>query len=117
MGVRLPGIDGNLASQEVLASAGLLADQPAKQTPGTQTRSDPSGTRAVADNVEFCKIPEAVRRFGISRSGLYDLASVSLITLKKTGVRAVVVDVASLRGYLASCPVSHIRSRKQLDVD
>jgi hypothetical protein len=60
---------------------------------------------------EYGRIPEACRRFGLSRSRLYILAGEGLVRFVKTG-HATLVDLASVRTYLASCPVAQVRPPK-----
>jgi hypothetical protein len=62
---------------------------------------------------EYGRIPEACRRFNLSRSRLYILGGQRLIRLIKVG-NATLVDFASVRAYLASCPTASIRPPKVL---
>lgn len=57
---------------------------------------------------EYGRIPEACRRYGLSRSRLYVLAGEGSIRFVKVG-SATLVDLASVRAYLASCPPAEIR--------
>ena len=67
---------------------------------------------AVSDTVpEYARIPEACRRYGLSRSRLYLLAGQGLIRFVKVG-RATLVDLATVRDYLASCPAAQVRPPK-----
>ena len=59
-------------------------------------------------NVEFGRIPDACARFGLSRSGLYLLASERKIRLFKLAGRTL-VDYASVRSYIASLPAANIK--------
>ena len=67
------------------------------------------------DNVnsapEYGRIPEACRRYGISRSRLYLLAGEGLIRFVKVG-SATLVDLGSVRDYLTSCPPAQVRAPK-----
>ena len=58
---------------------------------------------------EFARISEASRRYGLSRSRMYLLAGDGLIKFLKVG-RATLVDLATVRAYLASCPAARIRN-------
>jgi hypothetical protein len=60
---------------------------------------------------EYGRIPEACRRYGLSRSRLYLLAGDGLIRFVKVG-NATLVDLGSVRVYLASCPAAEIRAPK-----
>ena len=57
---------------------------------------------------EYGRIPEACRRYGLSRSRLYLLAGEGLVRFVKVG-NATLVDLESVRDYLASCPTASIR--------
>lgn len=57
---------------------------------------------------EYGRIPEACRRYGLSRSRLYLLASEGLVRFVKVG-NATLVDLGTVRAYLASCPPATIR--------
>ncbi|MCW3474682.1 helix-turn-helix domain-containing protein [Limobrevibacterium gyesilva] len=60
---------------------------------------------------EYGRIPETCRRYGLSRSRLYLLAGEGLIRFVKVG-GATLVDLASVRVYLANCPPAIIRAPK-----
>ena len=60
---------------------------------------------------EYGRIPEACRRYGLSRSRLYVLAGEGSIRFVKVG-NATLVDLGSVRAYLASCPAAEIRPPK-----
>jgi excisionase family DNA binding protein len=60
-------------------------------------------------SVEYGRIPQACRRYGLSRSRLYRLAAEDLIRFVKVG-SATLVDFASVRSYLASCEKAQIRA-------
>ena len=60
---------------------------------------------------EYGRIPEASRRYGLSRSRLYLLAGQGLVRFVKVG-NATLVDLGSVRDYLASCPAAEIRAPK-----
>jgi excisionase family DNA binding protein len=60
---------------------------------------------------EYARIPEACRRYGLSRSRLYVLAGEGLIRFVKVG-NATLVDLGTVRAYLATCPAATIRLRK-----
>jgi hypothetical protein len=52
---------------------------------------------------EYGRIPDACRRYGLSRSRLYLLAGEGLVRFIKVG-NATLVDLSSVRRYLAACP-------------
>jgi hypothetical protein len=58
---------------------------------------------------EYARIPEACRRYGLSRSRLYLLAGEGLVRFIKVGT-ATLVDLNSIRSYLASRPPAVIRA-------
>jgi neutral trehalase len=60
---------------------------------------------------EYGRIPEACRRYGLSRSRLYLLAGEGLVRFVKVG-NATLVDLGSVRDYLAACPSAQVRSPK-----
>jgi hypothetical protein len=60
---------------------------------------------------EFARIPEASRRFGLSRSRLYILAGEGVVRFVKAG-NATLVDLGSVRAYLAACPAAQVRAPK-----
>ena len=60
---------------------------------------------------EYGRIAEATRRYGLSRSRLYLLAGQGLVRFVKVG-NATLVDLASVRAYMASCPTADIRAPK-----
>ena len=60
---------------------------------------------------EYGRITEATCRYGLSRSRLYLLAGEGLIRFIKVG-NATLVDLGSVRSYLASCPPAKIRAPK-----
>ena len=60
---------------------------------------------------EYARIPETCRRFGFSRSRLYLLAGEGLIRFVKSG-NSTLVDLATVRNYLSSCPSAEIRAPK-----
>jgi excisionase family DNA binding protein len=62
---------------------------------------------------EYARIPEACRRYGLSRSRLYVLAGEGLVRFVKVG-SATLVDLATVRDYLASCPAAQVRPSKTL---
>jgi hypothetical protein len=57
---------------------------------------------------EYGRIPDACRRYGLSRSRLYLLAGEGLVRFIKVG-NATLVDLGTVRSYLASCPDASIR--------
>jgi hypothetical protein len=59
--------------------------------------------------VEYGRIPEACRRYGLSRSRLYLLAGQGLVRFVKEG-NTTLVDLGSVRAYLATCPPAQIRA-------
>jgi hypothetical protein len=58
---------------------------------------------------EFARIPETSRLYGMSRSRLYLLAGEGLIRFVKVG-NATLVDLGSVREYLAACPPAQVRA-------
>ena len=60
---------------------------------------------------EYSRLPEACRRYGLSRSRLYLLAGEGLVRFVKVG-NATLVDLDSVRGYLAACPSAQVRPSK-----
>jgi hypothetical protein len=60
---------------------------------------------------EYGRIAEACRRFGLSRSRLYLLAGEGQVRFVKAGF-ATLVDLGSVRDYLAACPCAQVRSPK-----
>jgi hypothetical protein len=60
---------------------------------------------------EYGRIPEACRRYGLSRSRLYVLAGEGLVRFIKVG-NATLVDLGSVRNYLASCPPAQVSGQK-----
>jgi excisionase family DNA binding protein len=60
---------------------------------------------------EYGRVPEACRRYGLSRSRLYLLAGEGLIRFVKVG-NATLVDLGSVRDYLTACPSAQVRSSK-----
>lgn len=57
---------------------------------------------------EYARIPEACHRYGLSRSRLYLLAGEGLVRFVKVG-SATLVDLASVRNYMASRPAASVR--------
>ena len=62
---------------------------------------------------EYGRIPDACRRYGLSRSRLYLLAGEGLVRFVKVG-NATLVDLGSVRVYLASCPAASVRDGRQI---
>jgi len=60
---------------------------------------------------EYGRIPEACRRYGLSRSRLYLLAGEGQVRFVKVG-NATLVDLGSVRDYLAACPSAQVRVPK-----
>jgi excisionase family DNA binding protein len=60
---------------------------------------------------EYARIPEACRRYGLSRSRLYLLAGEGLVRFVKVG-SATLVDLSSVRTYLAARPAAPIRASR-----
>jgi hypothetical protein len=60
---------------------------------------------------EYGRIPEACRRYGLARSRLYLLAGEGLVRFVKVG-SATLVDLGSVRAYLASCPPASVRPQR-----
>jgi hypothetical protein len=60
---------------------------------------------------EYGRIPATCRRFALSRSRLYILAAAGSVRFVKVG-RATLVDWASVRDYLATCPSAEIGAPK-----
>ena len=58
---------------------------------------------------EYARIPEACRRYGLSRSRLYLLAGDGLVRFVKVG-NATLVELDTVRAYLAACPSASIRA-------
>ncbi len=58
---------------------------------------------------EFARIPETCRRYGLSRSRLYLLAGEGHVRFIKVA-SATLVDLGSVRSYLAACPAASIRA-------
>lgn len=69
--------------------------------------------RQVPENAaaEYARIPEAVRRFGLSRSRIYLLAGQRKIRVIKVG-KAALVDLASVREFMRGQPLAEIRAPK-----
>ena len=63
------------------------------------------------DVPEYGRIPEACRRYGLSRSRLYLLAGEGLVRFVKVG-NATLVDFGSVRNYLSTCPKAQVRTSK-----
>ena len=57
---------------------------------------------------EYGRIPEACRRYGLSRSRLYLMAGECLVRFVKVG-NTILVDLGSVRAYLANCPTAELR--------
>jgi hypothetical protein len=57
--------------------------------------------------VEYARIPEACRRYGLSRSRLYLLAAEGLVRFIKVG-KATLVDLGSVRVFLENCPAASV---------
>jgi hypothetical protein len=67
---------------------------------------------SIADTTpEFARIPETCRRFGLSRSRLYLLAGEGIVRFIKAG-NSTLVDLGSVRDYLATCPPAQVRASK-----
>ncbi len=64
------------------------------------------------DDAEYARIPAACRRFGVSRSGLYRAAASGQIRLLKLG-HTTLVDLASMRAFMATLPAASLRAPKQ----
>jgi hypothetical protein len=62
---------------------------------------------------EYGRIPEACRRYGLSRTRLYLLAGEGLVRFVKVG-SATLVDLGSVRAYLAACPSAQFRTPKSV---
>jgi excisionase family DNA binding protein len=60
---------------------------------------------------EYGRIPEACRRYGLSRTRLYLLAGEGLIRFIKVG-NATLVDLGSVREYMTTRPSAQVRSSK-----
>jgi hypothetical protein len=58
---------------------------------------------------EYGRVSEACQRYGLSRSRLYLLAGEGLVRFVKVG-NATLVDLGSVRTYLASRPAAQIRA-------
>jgi hypothetical protein len=59
----------------------------------------------------YARIPDACRHYGLSRSRLYLLAGDGLIRFVKVG-NATLVDLGSVRDYLADRPAAQVRAPK-----
>ena len=70
-----------------------------------------SSVNTVETVPEYGRIPEACRRFGLSRSRLYILAGEGGVRFVKVG-NATLVDLGSVRAYLANCPPASIRQSR-----
>ena len=66
---------------------------------------------SIEQQPEYGRIPEACRRYGLSRSRLYLLAGEGLVRFVKVG-NATLVDFRSVRDYLATCRPAQIRAPK-----
>jgi hypothetical protein len=72
----------------------------------------PGRERAIADSVpEFARIRGTMARYGISRSGIYRHAALGDIRLVKLG-NATLVDLASVRAFMARLPAASLRAPK-----
>ena len=60
---------------------------------------------------EYGRIPEACRRYGLSRSRLYLVAGERVVRFVKVG-NATLVDLGSVRDYSAACPPARVRPPK-----
>jgi excisionase family DNA binding protein len=60
---------------------------------------------------EYGRIPEACRRYGLSRSRLYALAGEGCVRFVKVG-SATLVDLRSVHDYLAACPPARVSPPK-----
>ena len=60
---------------------------------------------------EYGRVPEACRRYGLSRTRLYLLAGEGVVRFVKVG-NATLVDLGSVRTYLANRPAASIRAPK-----
>jgi hypothetical protein len=60
---------------------------------------------------EYGRIPIACRHYGLSRSRLYLLAGEGLVRFVKVG-NATLVDLKSVRDYLAACPPARVNRSK-----
>ena len=65
------------------------------------------------DCPEYQRIPDICRRFGLSRSGVYRLASQGHIRLVKLAGRTV-VDVITVRRYMAGLPLAAVSAPRQV---
>ncbi len=63
---------------------------------------------AADDAPEYARIPEACRRYGVSRSGLYRLAGEGKIRLVKLA-GATLVDCGSVRAFMHTLPPASVR--------
>jgi hypothetical protein len=69
--------------------------------------SQASGAVTLALWPAFAPIPEACDLSGMSRSAIYRAAGAGHIVMRKLG-RSVLVDMASLKGFLDSLPAARI---------
>ena len=84
--------------------------------PKADTTAEPAGGAAPAANVDAPqplaqRIAEASSASGLSRSGIYRAAAEGRIVLLKHG-RTTLVDMASLRVFLAGLPRAATRARR-----
>jgi hypothetical protein len=66
---------------------------------------------ATESTTEYARIPETCRRFGLGRSRLYLLVGEGRVRFIKAG-NATLVDLGSVRDYLAACPPAQVRAPK-----
>jgi predicted DNA-binding transcriptional regulator AlpA len=72
----------------------------------------PGRERTIAESVpEFARLRDTTARYGISRSGIYRHAALGDIRLVKLG-NATLVDLASVRAFMARLPAATLRAPK-----
>jgi excisionase family DNA binding protein len=71
-------------------------------------RCPPSSTALSLQHGSYGRISEVCRRYGLSRSGIYRLASAGEITFVKLGT-STLVDLYSLEAFMAALPKAVLR--------
>ena len=71
---------------------------------GVTTEGLPSTSGVAGPPAEWARPKAACRMFGFQQSLLYDLRRRNLIEMKKISSRAVLVNLDSVRRYIASLP-------------
>jgi hypothetical protein len=102
-----PGLKEMIGSDAPPAVPGVAQVTIPPPSPG-RVKLPPASNNA---SPEFARISETTERFGISRSGIYREAAAGRIRLVKHGA-ATLVDIASLRAFMARLPAANIRYTK-----